>query len=168
MDAVVYTSNTGFTAQYAALLGGRTGLPVYTLAEAAGALPRGAEIVYLGWLMGGGVKGLKQALARYAVRAVCGVGMSPAGARLEETRKANALDPAVPLFLLQGGYDPARLRGVSKLMMSLVAKSTAKELSAKTARTAEENDMLELMLHGGSRVSAEGLAPVLEWLAAQA
>ena len=32
--AVVYTSNTGYTAQYASLLGGETGLPVYSLAEA--------------------------------------------------------------------------------------------------------------------------------------
>ena len=37
-NAIVYTSNTGYTAEYAYLLGGKTGLPVYALAEAAGQL----------------------------------------------------------------------------------------------------------------------------------
>ena len=32
--AIVYTSNTGFTAEYASLLGGETGLPVYALEDA--------------------------------------------------------------------------------------------------------------------------------------
>ena len=38
--AIVYTSQTGFTARYAALLAERTGLPCRPLKEAA-ALPRG-------------------------------------------------------------------------------------------------------------------------------
>lgn len=33
-NAIVYTSNTGFTEQYARLLGEKTGLPVYPLSEA--------------------------------------------------------------------------------------------------------------------------------------
>ena len=30
MDGIVYTSNTGYTARYAALLGEKTGLPVFS------------------------------------------------------------------------------------------------------------------------------------------
>ena len=41
-SAVVYTSNTGYTAQYAELLGAALGLPVYSLPDAAGRLPAGA------------------------------------------------------------------------------------------------------------------------------
>ena len=33
-NSIVYTSNTGYTAEYARLLGEKTGLPVYSLAEA--------------------------------------------------------------------------------------------------------------------------------------
>ena len=33
-NAIVYTSNTGYTQQYAKLLGEKTGLPVYSLDEA--------------------------------------------------------------------------------------------------------------------------------------
>ena len=44
--AIVYTSQTGFTARYAALLAERTGLPCRPLKEAA-ALPRGTAVIYL-------------------------------------------------------------------------------------------------------------------------
>ena len=47
-SAIVYTSNTGFTAQYASLLGGETGLPVYSLEDASKSLPQSSPIVYLG------------------------------------------------------------------------------------------------------------------------
>ena len=61
--AIVYTSQTGFTARYAALLAERTGLPCRPLKEAA-ALPRGTAVIYLGWLCAGGIKGLKEARRR--------------------------------------------------------------------------------------------------------
>ena len=34
IEAIVYTSMTGFTAQYANMLSNKTGLPAYTLAQA--------------------------------------------------------------------------------------------------------------------------------------
>ncbi|MDO5443636.1 MAG: hypothetical protein Q4G10_08195 [Bacteroidia bacterium] len=57
IKAVVYTSETGHTKKYAELFGERTGLPVYDLDTAIKEVPKGAEIVYLGWLMAGTVKG---------------------------------------------------------------------------------------------------------------
>ena len=54
-NAIVYTSNTGYTEQYAMLLGKATGLPVYALAEAEAKLAPGNHILYLGWLMAGKV-----------------------------------------------------------------------------------------------------------------
>ena len=71
--AIVYTSQTGFTARYAALLAERTGLPCRPLKEAA-ALPRGTAVIYLGWLCAGGIKGLKGARRRFRTAAVCAVG----------------------------------------------------------------------------------------------
>ena len=59
MQAILYTSNTGSTARYAQMLGQRLDLPVYSAKEAAKALPRGAQVLYLGWLMAGGIKGYK-------------------------------------------------------------------------------------------------------------
>lgn len=73
---IVYMSETGHTKKYAGLLGEQTGLPVFELSSAVRKLPKGAEIIYLGWLMAGTVKGLKKAQKHFALSAVCGVGMS--------------------------------------------------------------------------------------------
>ena len=64
-NAIVYTSNTGYTAQYAKLLGKNTGLPVYSLTEAEEKLPGGNCVIYLGWLMAGKVQGYTKAARRY-------------------------------------------------------------------------------------------------------
>ena len=75
MNAIIYTTNTGSTERYARLLAQKTGLPVYSLAEAKKRVFAGAEVIYLGWIMAGSVKGYAEAAKRYRVRAVCGVGM---------------------------------------------------------------------------------------------
>ena len=163
MDAILYTSNTGFTAQYAQLLGEATGLPVYALAEAEKTLASGAEILYLGWLMAGEVKGYRRAVERYRIRAVCGVGMGASGSQIGDVQKRNALPEGLPVFTLQGGFDAGRLRGIYRFMMGIMAKTVGKQLAEKPDRTPEEDDMLEMMQRGGSRVNAEALAPVLAW-----
>lgn len=61
IKAIVYMSETGHTKKYAELLGERISLPVYELNTAAKELPRGTEIIYLGWLMAGSIKGYKKA-----------------------------------------------------------------------------------------------------------
>ena len=165
MKAVIYTSNTGTTAQYAKLLGEAAGLPVYALDE-AGAVEPGAEIIYLGWLMAGEVKGYKKAAARYTVKAVCGVGMGRSGGQTEDVRKRNGL-AGLPVFTLQGGFDISKLRGIYKMMMKAMVKTAGKALAEKPDRTPEEDEMLDMMLNGGDRVSADNLAPVLDWLKTQ-
>ena len=162
-NSIVYTSNTGYTAEYARLLGEKTGLPVYSLAEAEQKLAAGNCVIYLGWLMAGKVQGYKKAAKRYKVQAVCGVGMGGNGSQLQELRKANAISEKTPLFTLQGGFDIQKLSGIYKLMMTIMVKTAGKGLADKQNRTPEEDDMLDMMLHGGSRVSEEYLTGVLEW-----
>ena len=162
-NAIVYTSNTGYTRQYAVLLGDKTGLPVYSLEEAAQTLAAGNSVVYLGWLMAGKVQGYAKAAKRYRVEAVCGVGMGATGSQLEDVRKTNALSDALPLFTLQGGFDITRLRGIYRLMMTVMSKTVGKTLAEKQDRTADEDAMLDLLIHGGSCVSEENLRPVLDW-----
>ena len=74
MNAIIYTTNTGSTEQYAKLLAQKTGLPAYSFAEAKKQILAGAEVVYLGWIMAGSVKGYAAAAKCYRVCAVCGVG----------------------------------------------------------------------------------------------
>ena len=93
--AIVYTSQTGFTARYAALLAERTGLPCRPLKEAA-ALPRGTAVIYLGWLCAAEVEEAK-------------------------LRRDNRLE-GVPLFYLRGGYAPEKLTGFYRAMMAPMAR----------------------------------------------
>lgn len=157
--AIVYTSNTGFTAQYARLLAEETGLPVYPLKEAPRALPGGSSVLYLGWLMAGKVQGYAKAARRYRVQAVCGVGMGETGSQIQDLRKTNGLPPSMPVFTMQGGFELDRLGGVYKLMIQAAGKG----LAAKKNRSPEEEAMLALLHHGGSCVSEENLEAVMEW-----
>ena len=75
MNAIIYTTNTGSAERYALLLAEQTGLPVYSLTEAKKTVSTGAEVIYLGWIMAGSIKGYAAAARRYRVRAVCAVGM---------------------------------------------------------------------------------------------
>ena len=162
-SAIVYTSNTGFTAQYASLLGGETGLPVYSLEDASKSLPQSSPIVYLGWLTAGKVQGYDKAVTKFNLQALCAVGMAKSGSQMEDVRKSNNLPQGLPLFTLQGGFDLKKLRGVYKLMMLVMSKTVVKKLAAKPDRTPDEEDMLDLFQNGGNRVSLETLRPVLAW-----
>ena len=163
MDAIVYTSNTGYTAQYAKLLGGQTGLPVYSLDAAAEKLPAGSTVLYLGWMMASSIQGYKKAAKRYRIAAVCGVCMGVTGSQMKETRKATRLPDELPVFTLQGGFAPDQLHGVHKLMILLMQKTVGKSLEEKKNRTPDEQDLLQLLKKGGSRVREENLQAVLEW-----
>ena len=156
-NSIVYTSNTGHTRQYAMLLGEATGLPVYSLEEA------GKELAPGNTLMAGKVQGYGKASARYQVAAACGVGMGATGSQLEDVRKVNGLEKDMPVFTLQGGFDIRKLRGVYKLMMKIMSGTVGKKLAEKKERTREENEMLELLISGGNRVSAENLTEVINW-----
>lgn len=162
-SAIVYTSNTGFTAQYASLLGGETGLPVYSLEDALKSLPQNSPILYLGWLAAGKVQGYDKVVTKFNLQALCAVGMAKCGSQMEDVKKSNNLPEELPLFTLQGGFDLKKLRGVYKLMMLVMSKTVAKKLAAKPDRTPDEDDMLDLFQNGGNRVSLENLRPVLAW-----
>lgn len=162
-NAIVYTSNTGYTEQYAKLLGEKTGIPVYSLKEVKGKLPEKSSVIYLGWLMAGCIKGYKKAAKLFSIAAVCGVGMGATGAQIKDLIKTNALPSSLPVFTLQGGFDLKKLRGIYKFMMTVMAKTVGKGLQDKKDRTPDEDAMLDLLMNGGSRVNEENLKDVLDW-----
>lgn len=165
MDAIVYQSNAGHTARYAELLAEALGIPAYSLKAAK--LPAGSKIIYMGWLMGGMINGLKKARARFDVKAVCAVGMSMDNEQQNADIKAKNALGELPCFYLQGGYESAKLRGIYAFMMKMMEKGASKGLSEKTDRTPDEDDLLDQLQNGGDRVDAKNLAGVIEWLKAQ-
>ena len=157
VSAIVYTSNTGFTAKYAAMLSERTGLPCYSLKDAAPGLD---SVLYLGWLCAGETKGLNKAANRFTVKAVCAVGMSPPNPAYTAKLKRPAKLEAAPLFYLRGGYAPKRLTGLYKLMMALMTKMVTRH----PPENAEEAAMQDAFRKGGDWVDGAALEPVLAWL----
>ena len=163
MKAIIYTSNTGSTAEYAQLLGKELNLPVHSLQQVKNKVLSGSEIIYLGWIMAGGIKGYKEAAKLYKVRAVCGVGMGQTGTQLKEVRDKNAIPQRIPLFTLQGNFDVKKLHGAYRFMMNVMVKTVGKGLANKTDRTPEEDDMLDMMVNGGKRVSLQNMKAITEW-----
>ena len=159
MKVIVYTSNTGHTAEYSKMLGAKIGLPVYSLNEATKKLQKGTEIIYLGWLFANNIKGYKKATKKYKISAICAVGLCDTGTAVAEVRKANSISEETPLFTMQGGMDKTKLRGINKFMINMLTKG----LSSKKERTENDERMLELLTHDKNYVSEENITAFMKW-----
>lgn len=82
-------------------------------------------------------------------------------------REKTAVPAHIPVFTLQGNFDVKKLHGVYRPIMEIMVKTAGKALAEKEDRTPEEDDMLDMMLHGGQRVKSENLSAVLDWYRAQ-
>lgn len=164
MKAIVYESNSGYTRKYAELLADKAGLPAYERKEAAGHLKKGDEIIYMGWMFAGNVKGYKSAGKRYSVKALCGVGMGRPTPKVVQELTEKYPVSGIKLFYLQGGFNMRRLHGVYKFMMKTMSKTVGGKIKKKETKTEEEIEMLEMMQNGGDFVKEENLKPILEWL----
>lgn len=159
MQAIVYTSGTGHTAEYAKILGEKTGLPVYAFSEASKHVSNGTEIIYLGWLFANQVRGYKKAAKKYRISAICAVGLCDTGTLLAEVRKASSIPASTPLFTMQGGMDKTKLRGVKRLMINMLTKG----LSSQKERSEQEERMLYLLTNDRNCVSEENVSAFAEW-----
>ena len=164
MKAVVYTSQTGFTAWYARLLAEKAGLPAIPLERAARELGRQDGVVFLGWLCAGRISGLKKARRSFDVRAVCAVGMAPG--RPETVRKIQENNPTggAPLFYLRGGYAPEKLKCVYRVMMKPIEAMTEKAAQ----KDSEAGEMRDALARGANWSTPGQLVPLLAWLKGQA
>ena len=163
ITAIVYTSNTGHTKTYGGLLAQKTGLPALTVKEAEQTLSAQAEVLFMGWLMAGTIKGYKEAARRFTVRAVCAVGMVYVEDQRADLIKSNAIPEGTPLFCLDGGFEMDKLHGLYRFMMKCMRAVVGKQLRAKTERTPQEEETLALMENGKNCVSEAQLETVKEW-----
>lgn len=166
MKAIIYTSNTGFTKKYAQLLAEETGLEAFALSEAPDSVKENDPVIYMGWLKAGRLVGLDRAVKRHRIAAVCAVGMgaqSQGDAQAQGVQQMYHMD-AVPVFYLQGGYNGEKLRGVNRFMMKCMERLMVPKLEKKNHPTAEEEEMLTLLRHGGDKVDKKNLASLLAWL----
>ena len=164
---LVYQSATGFSKEYAQMLGQAQRMKVCSLAEARELLPQKAEIFFFGGLTAGHINGIDQAVKHYTVKGVCGVGMSPPSPSVLSTLSHSNYVPNAPIFYLQGGWRPNQVSWLKRRMVHMVTRSQRKRLQAKHPRSAEEEKQLSMLLHGGSFVAFYHLKPIQTWLAAQ-
>lgn len=163
MKAIVYTTNTGSTKKYAEMMSNTLSLPLYNAESAKRELPKNSEVIYLGWIMAGKVKGYKSVIKKFNVICVCAVGMGKTGTQIKEIREKNYISGNIPLFTLRGNFDVNKLRGVYKSMMNIMLKTAGKALLNKEDRTGEEDDMLDMMINGKDKVSFGNLKDFIDW-----
>jgi len=165
---IVYQSKTGFTRQYAEMLARAAGLKALPLDEAQSTLPKGEDILFMGWLMAGHISGIDQAVRLWKVRAACGVGMTPASDSVLATMtKANYV-PGASLFYLPGGWAPQKVGWFQRRAVGMVTRSIRRTLREKgDKRTEQEQAYYDTLVKGGSLVKLRNLKPVQEWLEKQ-
>ena len=159
MKAIVYTSKTGHTAEYANLLGEKFSLPVFPLKDALANLDSDTPIIYLGWIFANHIKGYKKANKKFKISAICAVGLCDTGTSVEVTRQKNSVPSATPLFTMQGGIDKTKLSGINKMMINMLKKG----LSSKSDRSEDEERMLYLLSNDNNYVSDENTKEFSEW-----
>ncbi|MGN0032372.1 MAG: hypothetical protein ACI358_01115 [Candidatus Limimorpha sp.] len=163
---VVFVSNAGHTERYAMMLAEKTGLDVMSLGNALSSLPKGSEIILMGWVMGDNIQGYKKAVKLFSVKAICAVGMSKASSKTDALRKTNNLGSDMPLFVLPGGIDISKLHGFNKFIIKMMQKSISKK-RLESKESPEEADLFDILINGRDSVSDENLKDVEKWLAQQ-
>lgn len=162
---IVYRSDTGFTREYAEMLAKAEKMKVCPLSEAQGKVGPGETVFFMGPLMAGHISGVDQAVKQFAVKGVCGVGMSPTSQQVLDTlAKANYV-PNAPIFYLQGGWAPKKVGWLKRRMVGMATRSMRESLRDKgSRRTPEEDKQLDFLLHGGSFVAFENLETIRAWM----
>lgn len=161
---IVYTSETGFTARYATMLGQQCKKPVLPLDEALATLEKGSDVVYLGWLMAGRITGLDKAKKYFTIRAVAGVGVRPDVENMSKTICKMSAVPDDGGFYLPGGYAPDKLQGNKKKALAMVLNILRKKISKQTTISPGEKRLLEVFECGGSFVDKQYLTAMKNYV----
>lgn len=164
ISAILYKSATGSCERYAREMSRKLAIPSYPVDGCP--LPKGMEVVYIGWLMNGAVQGLKKAQKNYQVKAVVQVGMSPASPSAEATcREKNGIGPEIAVFSLQGGFHMKKLSLPMQAIMKVVNPTIVKRLSAKSSLNAAEQATMTMASTGeGEPASWDGIQAVVDWV----
>ncbi len=164
MKAIVYESNAGHTKAYAEMLGKKLNLPVYSLKESK-SVENKADIIYMGWLMGGTVSGLKKAAEKFNVKAVSMTGMAAEEDLQNDVEKVNSMYgiDKNSIFILRGGFELSKLKGIFKFMMGAMSKNVCKDIQNKTERTDKDNQTYEMFTKGMNLVDEKNLDKIVEW-----
>ena len=158
MTAIVYVSNTGTTRRYAEALAKKTGLCCVTPDKLNDPLPD--EIVFLGWVLGGEIQGLKTLRERgVPLKAVGAVGVMAHEA--EKVKEKNCAEDEA-FFFLPGAFDVKNLKGLYKLMAGMISKAV--KAKVKDDPGPESEKILGFFENGIDLYSEEAVQQMADFL----
>ena len=169
--AVIYTSQTGFTKQYAEWISEEVQGDCMTVAEAEKKDLSGYDaIVFGGWCFAGSIKKLdwfKKKAVQWAnkKKVVYAVGASPLeNPELQEGLRKNFTDEEwaqISVCYCPGGLCYEKMSGVSRVMMKMFVRMLAKNKSEK------EQAMAKMLSKSYDISDRKYIAPMVEYLKAE-
>ena len=171
---IIYKSNTGFTQSYARILSEALKCPYIDLKK----LSRTDLSSYDTIIFGGGVRaatisGLKSALTKLSpyedkkiiIFAVGGNGPSDENTQVLREKNLTESNLDLPLFYMQGGFDPGKLNFALKAMLKGVAKSIkSKEAKDPSSLTREDKEFLDFFQEGHDDVDPVNTEALLDYI----
>lgn len=155
---VVYVTNTGSTERYANMLSERLGCECTELSKAE---KTDDEVVFFGWVMAGVIQGLAEARTKLGeLTAVCAVGMMVGEKKEKELIEKNAVEEE--FFFLPGAFDMKKLKGMHKMLMSIMLKTLKTKLKGIEDPAAKK--AISMFEDGFDNVNEENLNELCEWL----
>ena len=161
ISAIIYSSTTGSCEFYAREMSRKLAIPCYSVKNLK--LPKGMEVIYVGWAMAGKIVGLSKVRKDYAVKAVVQVGMSPVyPTSADAASKQNDLS-GVKVFVKQGRFDINRLPLPFKLIMKVKCKEIAGRMEAKGNLNEAEQALLKMAKTGKGEPPCWDVEDVVAW-----
>ena len=161
ISAIIYSSTTGSCEILAREMSRKLAIPCYSVKGLK--LPKGMEVIYVGWALAGKVVGLSKIRKDYSVKAVVQVGMSPVyPSSVETCARQNDL-AGVKVFVKQGRFDIDRLPLPFKLIMKVKCKEIASRLAAKGNLTEAEQATLTMAKTGKGETPCWDVEDVVDW-----
>lgn len=155
--AVVYTSNTGYSEEYARMIGKKLSLPVYERKYAHNYLAKNTDVIYVAWVMAGMIKDYGKLMREFNPVAIVAVGMDVSKGIELKIRVENELPVTCPLYLVLGGFNKEKLKGFYRWVYNRKVNSLIKELEEETSLTPTQAVQLDILKNGGSYVKDENL-----------
>lgn len=143
---IVYESCAGHTKEYAQMLGKELNLPVESLKNYKQDYK---EVIYLGWVMAGMIKGYSKIKNKAKLAAVIAVGLLPD--KEEELIKNNNVTSR--FYFLPGGVDYSKLRWLKRNLLKAVGKNLDKS----------NPELAKIICNGGSLVTLENLTEIIDY-----
>lgn len=150
---IVYESNAGHTEQYANMLAKKLNIECVSTKQYK---KDSDSIIYMGWVFGNNIVGYNK-LADINKICTIAVGMSyESKTNSDSIISTNNIKEK--FFYLQGGLDYNKLKGIKKMMLKMVAKSTIK------ANKEEDKEIIEVFKNGGNFIKEDNLKDIVKYI----